>query len=262
MRSHPILIVLLGSSSLLVAADAAAPTVAASGSDDLRANAAKPFATTGEDPTQVPTRIGGSYISNTNHEAGSNTDTYLLTGSLSLLGLQATAEVPVATRYNPGAGDTVSGFGDVALSGAYTFALKPTMRLAPGLGLLLDTASEKALGRDGVVFTPFVAFTAEISARDMAVVKLAHDDGSKADIDHWTLLLRGLRRWDGQLFTGVDVIPGYDDQHYDATLKLRGIVGANLDRHHTVSLETTQAIDSGSRERDGWEFRFNYSYSL
>ena len=227
---------------------------------DLFGNADKPFAYTGEDLTRLPTRLGVSYDNGVNHHTGSNTDNYLVTGSLSLLGLQALAEVPVYARTNPGAGETQDGFGDSFVSGAFSLPINPKMRLAVGLDALLDTASRDELGIGENLFTPFFAIGVELDETNMGLIKLSYTDSTDDTIERWELMIRGLHRWNDQLFSSVEIVPGWDSLGDEVLLNARALVGARVDRHNIVSLEFALPIDTDSREDRGSSLRLNYNF--
>jgi hypothetical protein len=227
---------------------------------DLRGNSDKPFAYTGEDLTRLPTRLGVSYDSGVNHHTGSNTDNYLVTGSLSLLGLQALAEVPVYARTNPNGGATQDGFGDTFVSGAFSLPFNPKMRLAIGLDVVLDTASRDDLGAGETIYAPFLAIAAEMDESNMGVFKLSYTDSDGDVIERWELLIRGLHRWNDQLFTSVEVVPGWDSLNDEFILNTRALVGARVDRHNVASIEFAIPIDSDSRDQRGSNLRLNYNF--
>jgi hypothetical protein len=227
---------------------------------DLRGNSDKPFAYTGEDLTRLPTRLGVSYDSGVNHHTGSNTDNYLVTGSLSLMGLQALAEVPVYARTNPGGGATQDGFGDTFISGSFSLPFNPKMRLAVGVDVLLDTASRDDLGTGENEFSPFLAIGTEMDESNMGLFKLSYTDSSGDEIERWELMIRGLHRWNDQLFSSVEVTPGWDSLNDEVILNARGLVGARIDRHNVASIEFAIPIDSDSRDQRGSSLRLNYSF--
>lgn len=227
---------------------------------DMRGNSDKPFAYTGEDLTRLPTRLGVSYDSGVNHHTGSNTDNYLLTGSLSLLGFQALAEVPVYARTNPGTGETQDGFGDSFVSGAFSLPFNPKMRLTVGVDVLLDTASRDELGIGENLFAPFLALGVELDESNMGIVKLSYTDSTGDEIERWELMIRGLHRWNDQLFSSVEIVPGWDSLGDDFLLNARALVGARVDRHNIVSLEFALPIDTDSREQRGSSLRLNYNF--
>jgi hypothetical protein len=227
---------------------------------EIRDNADKPFAYTGEDLTRLPTRIGASYNSGMNHETNANTDNYLLTGSLSLLGFQVLAEVPVYARYNPGVGETHSGFGDTFVSGAYSLPMNPKTRLAFGMDALLNTSSRDELGFDETLYSPFVGIGIELDEDSMFLGKFSYTDSSDNTYERVELLLRGLHRWNDQLFTSINIIPGWDSEADKFLLNARALAGARIDRHNIASIEFALPIDSTSREQRGTNLRLNYSF--
>ena len=81
-----------------------------------------------------------------NLDTGSDSDNYLLTGSLSLLGFQMLAEVPAYARYNPGVGETLDGFGKFFVSGAFSLPLIPVTHhinpIRPNFPSLTDSLSD------------------------------------------------------------------------------------------------------------------------
>jgi hypothetical protein len=227
---------------------------------DIRGNADKPFAYTGEDLTRLPTRLGASYESGANHDTGSNSDKYLVTGSLSLMGFQALAEVPVYARYNPGAGETQDGFGNSFVSGAFSLPLNPKFRLAFGLDALLNTSSRDELGLDETIYSPFIGAGVELDKDSMFLGKFSYTDSSDNTFERVEFLLRGLHRWNDQLFTSVSVTPGWDNIADKVLLNARALAGARIDRHNVASIEFELPIDSTSREQRGTSLRMNYSF--
>lgn len=241
----------------------ASPVIAADSVEqpkDLRGNSDKPFAYTGEDLTRLPTRLGVSYDSGVNHHTGSNTDNYLVTGSLSLLGLQALAEVPVYARTNPGSGETQDGFGDTFVSGSFSLPINPKMRLAVGVDVQLDTASRDELGTGETLYAPFLAIGVEMDDDNMGIFKLSYTDSTGDIIERWELLIRGLHRWNDQLFSSVDVVPGWDSLNDEVILNARAVVGARIDRHNIASLQFELPIDSDSRDQRGSNLRLSYNF--
>jgi hypothetical protein len=227
---------------------------------DLRGNSEKPFAYTGEDLTRLPTRLGVSYDSGVNHHTGSNTDNYLVTGSLSLLGFQALAEVPVYARTNPGGGETHDGFGDTFVSGAFSLPFNPKMRLTIGVDVLLDTASRDDLGTGETEFSPFLALGADLDENNLGIFKLSYTDSTGDEIERWEFLIRGVHRWNDQLFSSVEVVPGWDSLHDEFILNARALAGARIDRHNVASIEFALPIDSDSRNERGSSLRLNYNF--
>lgn len=227
---------------------------------DIRDNADKPFAFTGEDPTRLPTRIGVAYDSGVNHDTGTNTDTYLATGSLSLLGFQVEAEVPVYIRLNPGGGETRDGFGDSFVSGAFSLPLNPKLRLAAGLEALLNTSSRDEIGPDETLYSPFLAIGAELDGENMFITRLSYTDSTDNGFERWELLLRGLHGWNDQLFSSVELTPGWDSRTDDLLLDARALVGARIDRRNVASLEFRLPLDSESREQQGTNLRLDYHF--
>lgn len=226
----------------------------------LRGNAEKPFAFTGEDFTRVPTRIGVAYDSGSNSNAGSNTDSYLVTGSVSLLGLQATAEVPVYVRYNPGAGETRDGFGDSFASASFSLPLNPKFRLALGCDLLLDTSSRDEIGPEETVYSPFLGVGIELDETNMFLSRLAYTDSSDGNYERWDLLLRGIHRFNDQLFTSVEVTPGWNSLSDEVVVASRALVGARIDKHHIASLDFELPLDRDSRDERGTSLRLSYHF--
>lgn len=226
----------------------------------LRGNAEKPFAFTGEDFTRIPTRIGAAYDSGSNSNAGSNTDSYLLTGSVSLMGLQATAEVPVYVRYNPGAGETRDGFGDSFVSASFSLPLNPKFRLALGCDLLLDTSSRDEIGPEETVYSPFVGIGMELDETNMFLSRLAYTDSSDGNYERWDLLLRGLHRLNDQLFTSVEVTPGWDSLTDEVVVGARALLGARIDKHNIASIDFELPIDKDSRDERGTSLRLSYHF--
>jgi hypothetical protein len=226
----------------------------------LRGNAEKPFAFTGEDFTRVPTRIGVAYDSGVNHNAGSNTDSYLVTGSVSLMGLQATAEVPVYVSYNPGGGETRDGFGDSFVSASFSLPLNPKFRLALGCDLLLNTSSRDELGPDETVYTPFLGVGIELDETNMFLSRLAYTDSSDGNFERWELLLRGVHRFNDQLFTSVEVTPGWDSLSDEVIIGARALVGARIDQHNIATLDFELPLDSDSRDERGTSLRLSYHF--
>lgn len=226
----------------------------------LRANADQPFASTGEDPTRLPTRLGLAYESTVNTERESNTDAYLATGSVALLGFQAEAEVPLYSRYNPGAGDTVTGFGDVFVSGSFSLPFNPKFRMVAGVDAWLETASEDGIGNDESRYSPFLGMGAELDDRNLAVGRFSYTAGSDHRYELWQLLVRGVHRFNDQLFTAVELTPGYESEQDEFTIGARAIVGARIDKHNVASLETVQPLDSDTRDLRGWSLRLSYHF--
>ena len=227
---------------------------------DIRGNADKPFAYTGEDLTRLPTRIGASYASGMNHDTGSNSDNYLVTRSLSLLGFQVLAEVPVYARYNPGVGETQSGFGNSFVSGAFSLPMNPKLRLTFGLEALLNTSSRDELGPDETIYSPFIGFGVELDEDSMFLGKISYTDSSDNTYERVEFLLRGLHRWNDQLFTSVNITPGWDSEADKFLFNARALAGARIDRHNVASIEFELPIDSTSREQRGTSLRMNYSF--
>jgi len=230
---------------------------------DIRDNAKSMFARTGEDLTRLPTAIGVAYDSIVNDTLDSNMDRYLVTGSIALKGLQARAEMPLYVRNNPGAGRTTSGIGDAEVDGSLSVPLNGTLRIAAGLEASLDTAEENALGLGANLWTPYLGVAVQTDAADMVVARFSYasDDGD-LDIERWELLVRGVRVWDERIFTGVDVIPGYDSGDDSFLLTTRVIAGAYIDDHNMASVESRQPLDSDSRELNGWDLRVNYYFQF
>ncbi len=227
---------------------------------DIRGNAEKPFAYTGEDFTRLPTRVGFSYDSIVNHENKSNTDNYLVTGSLSLMGLQVLAEVPVYARSNPGNGGTQSGFGDTFVSGAFSLPLNPKTRLAIGLDTMLNTSSQDELGKDENLYSPFLGVGLQLDEESMFLGKFSYTTSSDDRYENIELLVRGLHRWSAKLFTSIDAIPGWDIEDDNVLLNARALAGAHIDRHNVASLELQVPFDHTSRKQLGTSLRLNYNY--
>lgn len=226
----------------------------------LRDNAEKPFAYTGEDLTRLPTRLGFAYDSGVNHHTGTNTNAYLLTGSLSLLGFQALAEVPLHQRYNPGAGSTRSGLGDTFVSGAFSLPFNPKLRLALGVETTLDTSTEDELGADETIYTPFLGLGIEMDEQSMFVGRLGYTDSTDDNFERWELLIRGLHRLNDQLFTSLEVTPGWDSLSDEIIVNARALAGARINRHHVASIEFEIPLDSDSRDQRGSNLRLSYHF--
>jgi hypothetical protein len=226
----------------------------------LRDNAEKPFAYTGEDFTRVATGLGVAYDSGVNHHTGSNTDAYLVTGSLSLLGIQAQADVPVYTRFNPGDGETQDGFGDTFVSGGFSLPFNPKFRLVLGCDALLDTSSRDDIGPDETVFTPFLGIGIELDGDNMLLSRVGYTDSTDGGFERWELLLRGLHRFNDQLFSGIELTPGWDSLTDDVLINARAVVGARIDRHNVTTLAFELPIDSDSRETRGSSLRLDYRF--
>lgn len=227
---------------------------------DMRGNSDKPFAYTGEDLTRLPTRLGFSYDSGVNDHTGANTDDYLLTGSLSLLGFQVLAEIPLHSRLNPGSGETKSSYGDTFVSGSFSVPFNPKMRLAFGLDALLDTSGLNGLGTEESIYSPFAAIGVEMDEQNMALGKLSYTDSADNLVERWELMIRGLHRFNDQLFSSVEITPGWDSLNDEFLLNARALAGARIDRHHIASIEFTLPIDSDSREQRGSSLRLNYNF--
>lgn len=226
----------------------------------LRGNAERPFAYTGEDLTRVPTRLGFTYDSGVNHNTGTNTNAYLLTGSVSLLGFQAVAEVPLHQRYNPGAGSTQSGIGDSFVSGSFSLPLNPKLRLALGFDTTINTSTEDELGADETIYSPFLGIGIELDEKSMFISRLSYTDSTDNNFERWELLVRGLHRFNDQLFTSVEVTPGWDSLSDEVLVNARALVGARIDRHHVTSLEFELPIDNDSRDQRGSNLRLSYHF--
>lgn len=254
MRTAPLVLSLAGLMATAFAEDQAEQP------RGLRGNAEKPFSFTGEDFTRVPTRIGVAYDSGVNSNAGSNTDAYLVTGSVALMGLQATAEVPVYVRYNPGEGETRDGFGDSFGSVSFSLPLNPKFRLALGCDLLLDTSSRDEIGPQETVYSPFIGLGIELDETNMFLSRLAYTDSSDGNFERWDLLLRGLHRFNDQLFTSVELTPGWDSLTDEVVVGARALVGARIDKHNIASLDFELPIDSDSRDERGTSLRLSYHF--
>ncbi len=227
---------------------------------DLRDNAKSAFSATGEDITRIPTRAGLSYDSAVNDKEKSNTDRYLLTGSAAIYGLQGVAEFPLMTRYNPGEGQTVSGIGDTFVSGSFAFPLSPKLRLVGGMDTTLDTASKTGLGADETIYAPYIGAAVELDKDNMVMARFSYTKGSDSDVEHGDILVRGLHRWNAQLFTSAEVTPGWDAEGKRFTLRARVLAGARIDQHNTSSIETGQPLDGHGRDAAGWNLRLNYTF--
>ena len=159
-----------------------------------------------------------------------------------------------------GAGETQDGFGDSFLSGALSLTINPKMRLALGVDVLLDTASRDVLGYGENILTPFFAIGAELDETNMGIIKLSYTDSTGDEIERWELMIRGLHRWNDQLFSSVELVPGWDSLGDEVLLNARALVGVRVDRHNIVSLEFALPIDTDSREDRGSSLRLNYNF--
>jgi hypothetical protein len=240
----------------------AAEETKSSQSLDLRDQA---VAQTGLDPTLVRTSLGGSFRSNTNHDSGSDTNRWVATGALAKDHLSLAGEVPLYVRYNPGAGDTVSGFGDVLLRGQARYLIEGA-RVAAVLEASLNT-STKDLGAQANVITPELAVSKHLDEKHTVTGQLrwSFEAGREDDVDDTNLgeLRAGLlSMWGVEGFTKFEGRIDRDYVHNENALTAVAAIGRNFDLHHTAYLETTQTLSHDARNRRGWDINLTYRYSF
>jgi hypothetical protein len=229
---------------------------------DLRDQA---VAQTGLDPTLVRTNLGGSFRSNTNHDSGSDTNRWVATGALAKDHLSLAGEVPLYVRSNPGAGDTVSGFGDVLLRGQARYLIEGA-RVAAVLETSLNT-STKNLGARANVITPELAASKHLDEKHTVSgqIRWSFDAGREDGVDDTNLgeLRAGLlSMWGVEGFTKFEGRIDRDYVHNENALTGVVAIGRNFDLHHTGYIETTQPLSHDARERRGWDLNLTYQYSF
>jgi hypothetical protein len=245
-----------------ITASAFAAEEATSGALDLRDQA---VAQTGLDPTLVRTNVGGSFRSNTNHDDGSDTNRWVATGAIAKDNFSLAGEVPLYVRYNPGAGDTVSGFGDVLLRGQARYLVEG-VRVAAVLETSLNT-STKDLGAEANVITPELAVSRHLDEKHTvsAQVRWSFDAGREDGVDDINLgeVRAGLLSlWGVEGFTKFEGRLDRDYVHNENALTGVAAIGRNFDLHHTGYIETTQPLSHDARDRRGWDLNLAYRYSF